>query len=188
MADTYLIEFAGPSGAILIKAVDLGDGTFALATSNVQASANGRTARPTITVDTAAYASLDCVGGIITMASFLANSGGSAKLNSLTLSEAGAQSPALTISLFRATPVGGTYTDNLALATDASDLEDLVAVIDVPATAWKAFGGKTMCTIGGLDMIVDCAATSMFMLIQAQSAYDAVATDDLEMVFGYEEI
>lgn len=192
MADTSIIYVKTDSQAsVPIKAVDNGDGTYSLSVATptaLNAINSGELAVPSITVDTAAYIAADGVGGILTLANFVDYAGQAYIIDSISLTESGAQIPGLLLGFFRATPAGGTYADNSALAIDLTDLADLVGFVEVLSASWKTFGGKSVQMIGGIEMVGTCTATSCFMLIQTTTAYDAAAATDLGIKIGYRKL
>lgn len=145
--------------------------------------------RPTITVDTVAYVNGDDVGGIITLTGALAYNRPTT-LVSVTLAEDGGQSPALSLFFFRATPAGGTYTDNAAIAFAAADLANFLTVVRVAAADWYVPSGSGKAFVAKTNIQVACDGTTtsdnLFMLIVADGAYDAVAANDLTMAIGFE--
>lgn len=145
------------------------------------------TVTPTIVVDTVAYAIGDVVGGIITLPAANYASDKGVTLKSLVLKEGGGQAPALYLMFFKATPAGGTYTDNLALAYGAGDEANFVGGVSILAADWVVTSTRAQVTKAGDLLPAAVTATSMFMLIIAKSAYDAVAAGDLKADFTFRQ-
>lgn len=77
----------------------------------------GVSSSPTITITaTPDYSAGDDVGGIISLLTVNSATGRPVLLRSVTLKDNGNQGPPLTLLFFKATPAGGTYTDNAAFA------------------------------------------------------------------------
>ena len=152
-------------------------------------SAGGVVSRPTVTISASPdYAAADVVGGIITLSSVMSSTGRQAKLTSITLKDAGGQAPAISILLFRATPSGGTYTDNETLVWGSGDLANLVAVVTVLAADWYTRVSKSVVSVGGIDVIVGSATTDLYMLVIADAAWNAAATTDLTVSLAFEQM
>ena len=142
--------------------------------------------RPTITLSASPdYSANDVVGGIITLTSVAARDADEVVLRSVVLKDAGGQAPALTLLFFRATPSGGTYTDNAALVWGSGDLGNLVGSVQVLAADWLTRVGKSMVSIGGIEQVVGAAATDLFLLIVADATWNAAATTDLSIEIGF---
>lgn len=147
--------------------------------------------RPTITVATAAYVAGDGIGGIISLTNFVPVSGGKAEIDGITITELGGQTPALTITFFKATPTGGTYSDNDPLAVDATDVADETgSPVQFVAGDYRTINatGHKKASLTFPPITVECAATTLFMLIQADAAYDAVAGTDFVMRISYRKL
>ena len=130
--------------------------------------------------------------GIITLTGVMSSSGRQAMLRSATLKDAGGQSPALSLLFFRATPASGTYTDNTGVAFGASDDDNLVGVVRVAAADWYVPSGSGKAFVAKADLLVCCEGSTtsndLYMLIVADGAYDAVATNDLTVAIGFESV
>lgn len=165
------------------------DGTYTLDVS-VSANNTGNTVTITPTISASPdYSVGDVIGGIQTIA--LANfaSGLPTKLQSLAVIDKTGASPQFTVLLFKATPAGGTYTDNAALVIDASDLADFVGMVKVVAADWTIpVAGSGVAAIGGIGQILPVTATSLFALIIADATYNAASTSDLILTFGFERM
>lgn len=164
--------------------MDVGENRFAQAVTFVDEDGNllgaAVVVRPTTVVDTAAYVDGDCVGGIISIANFFTSGGGKAEITGMEITELGGQKPPILFSFYRATPAGGTYTDNAALALDASDVADRTGTpIIVVAGDYSALGGHQSAGLLFPPMTVEGNSSTLFMLMQAKGAYDAVAGSDL---------
>lgn len=144
---------------------------------------------PTVTITaTPDYSAGDCVGGIVTVSSAVnTKSNRPIRLTNVTLTDNAGQAPALSLLFFRATPAGGTYTDNSALVLDASDIADLVGVVRIAAADWYTVSSKSLVAVNDLNMIMDITTTSLFMLVVADGAYNAGATTDLTVKLGVDQ-
>lgn len=103
---------------------------------------------PTVTVDTAIFASGDSIGGKITLTDTMDVSGGSAILDSILIVDAGNQKPVGKFYFFNSDPSASTLTNNAAAVIHANDLAKLLGVVDFASGDWhttdsKGFGQKT---------------------------------------------
>lgn len=156
----------------------------------LRALAPGVVIRPTITISaTPDYSIGDVVGGIITLSGVMEASGRQAELQTVVLKENGGQSPALSLIFFRATPAAGTYTDNAQLIWGAGDAGNIVGVVRVLVTDWLIPGASTnkaMVDLSRLGKLMGSATSDLYLLIIADSAYNAAATTDLTAEFAFE--
>lgn len=138
--------------------------------------------RPAITIDTAAYAAGDTIGGIVTVSGAVRVSGGTGILQQLTLTDMANQKPALDIRFFESSPSHGTYTDNNATVLDAQDQAVALGRVSIGVGDWLATGSVATCTIRNIGIGLKAASgTSIYMVITAAtgSAPDFAAGTDL---------
>ena len=99
-----------------IKLVDLGDGTYGWAMGSFPQSGGesvrGFTVTPTI--QAAAYADGDLIGGKQTIANFVPATGGAATIQSILIANktGNAARPAYEFVFYNANPTGSTFTEN----------------------------------------------------------------------------
>ena len=135
------------------------------------------------------YSALDVVGGIQTIASANSSTGRPIKLKSLVVKDKNGQSPAMTFLFFKATPSGGTYTDNGALTLGTNDMANMVGVVKVVAgDYYTPVSGATVAALGAVDQVMAVSATSLFALIIADAAINAASTSDFTIEFGIEQL
>lgn len=137
--------------------------------------------RPTVTVDTAAYAAGDTIGGIITVTNAVRVSGGTGTINQIVLTDLANQKPALEIRFFESSPAAGTYTDNNATVLHATDQAVALGRITVLTSDWLTTGSIATCTLKNVGLGIKAASgTSVYMVITAggTSAPDYVASTD----------
>src|SRR5262245_9823159 len=91
--------------------------------------------RPTITTSASPdYADGDVISGIVTLSGVFQLANRSAILRSVMLKDAAGQAPALSLLFFRATPSGGTYTDNSAIVFGSGDVGNCIGTVKVATT------------------------------------------------------
>lgn len=154
------------------------------ASENHIGEVGGRTlfVRPAITVDTAAYAAGDTIGGIVTVTGAVRASGGTGIIQQIVLTDLANQKPALEIRFFDANPAAGTYTDNNATVLHATDQAKALGRITVATSDWLTTGSIATCTLRNIGLGIKAASgTSVFMVITAggTSAPDFAAATDL---------
>jgi len=144
---------------------------------------------PTITA-TPDYSALDVVGGIQTITGASLVTARPIKVKSLVLKDKGGQGPALTFMFFKATPTGGTYTDNGALVLGSGDLANLVGTIQVVAGDWYTpVSGSKVASLSGFDMVIDVDSVDLFaLIIHDGAAWNAASTSDLQVELGIERL
>ena len=149
---------------------------------------HGRTDATVLTsTDTPDYSAGDVIDGIKELTVDNISDARPLLFQSLVVKDEGGQAPAITVMLFKASPSGGTYTDNTALVWTVGDMTLLVAVVKILTTDWITIAGKSMVSFGGID--VECAtqSTSLFALVVADATWNAASTSDLTIEFGFEQ-
>lgn len=128
-----------------------------------------------ITTSGANYASGDVIGGIIELTYVNLESGRPVALRSLTLRDKNGNAIAMEIYFFKATPTGGTYTDNGAIAWGSGDAANCVGTLAVAAADWLTSNSMSFVNYSGLGMKMPITGTSLFAIILAKGA--ATLTD-----------
>lgn len=182
-----LVEDGGATGALHVV-VDSQTGSVPAGTSeNHIGSVGGDTAlvTPTITVDTAIYASGDSIGGKITLANAIRVAGLTGVLQSIQLLDRSNQKPLLEIFIFDSDPTAATITNNAAFVFSTDDLK-VLGRISVIATDWVTVNSKAMASLRSLGMILKAASgTSLFAAIVINGSTPTfVATTDFQMRVG----
>lgn len=167
-----------------IKAVDNGDSTSSMAVFPWVNQTVSIT--PTISA-TPDYVSTDGAGGIQTIAAAVGTSGRPVKLESVVVVDKGGQAPAFTILLFKATPAGGTYTDNATLVLSAADVGNLIGCVKVlNADYITPSSGIRMVTYSDIDAVLPVSATSLYALLLVDAGWNAGSTTDVTITFGFQ--
>lgn len=140
---------------------------------------------PSITVDTAAYAANDCIGGKITLTGAVRKKGGSVSLHSIRVRDSSNTKPALFIVLFNSNPTAATLTDNAA-AVFSTDETKVTQVITVYPTDYVSVGGVSIASfpLGSLIVQEAGASTSLYMAVISVGVTDFVAATDLGIKVG----
>lgn len=140
---------------------------------------------PTITVDTAAYAAGDSIGGKITLTDAMRVSGGTGVLSGITLIDRANQKPALEIFIFDSNPAAATITDQAAFVFGTDDLK-VIAKIVVEAADWTTINSKATAELANLNRVVKASGSAhLYAAIVAGGAPDFVASTDLQLRFKF---
>jgi hypothetical protein len=140
-----------------------------------------------LTVDTAAYAIGDCMGGKITLSNVIRKANGRATLTDLVVIDESNVKPVFNIVIFGANPTAATLTDNAAVAL-STDTKKIIAVVPVYSSDYLTVAGTSVATIqlGNIILQPDVlnTTTTLYAAVVATAANDMVATDDLILKFG----
>jgi len=140
---------------------------------------------PSITVDTAAYAAGENIGGKLTLTGIVRIFGGTGALQSLYVRDTSNTKPALIFTIFNSNPTAATLTDNAA-AVWSTDVTKIVAQAVVFATDYVSAGGVSIANIplGGLIIEEIGVSKNMYMAITSVGVTDFVAATDLAVKIG----
>jgi hypothetical protein len=120
-----------------------------------------RTSNTVTTTNGSAYASGDNIGGILTISNALITSGGTAFINTIELWDVAAQSAAITIDFWDASP-SGTYTNDAAQVI-AGDQGKWLGSYSIASGDYVATGAVSRVTAKGLNIpIAGNASTNIF--------------------------
>lgn len=135
-----------------------------------------------VTVDTAAYAAGDCVGGkLSTTASPITQTG--VVLTNVLLASGDSETPQFDVFVFDSDPSGSTLTDNAAFALVDADREKLIDVIEISNSVADA-NGRTYVR-SGLSTPVPSTVSTLYLAIVARAAITYAAATDLHMRLGW---
>ncbi len=140
---------------------------------------------PIITVDSAAYAAGDCVGGKLTLTGAMRVSGGTGILQNITVIDASNIKPALEIILFNSNPSAATLTDNAAIVF-STDVSKIITRISVATADYTTVGNVAIADVRNIGEIVKASGSAdLFAALVATGAPDFVTTTDLQVKFGF---
>lgn len=140
-----------------------------------------------LTVQAAAYATGDVIGGKITIPNAVARDGGSGILKSVLLCSKADLTVNMDLVLFSADPADTTFTENGAVAIATTDVAKVLGVLQL-ATRFD-LGTPVVAGAYNVDMIVQAAAASrsLFACLVARGAYTPAATADVILRFGIQQ-
>jgi hypothetical protein len=131
------------------------------------------------------YSIGDAVGGKRTLASAVRVSGGTAILEDIMLLDRANQGPGLEILFFDADPTAATITDNSGFVFSTDDLK-LIARVSVGVSDWTSVNSKKYAHIKSIGALLKAASgTSLYVAIVATTAYNAAATDDMQVIYKF---
>lgn len=141
---------------------------------------------PTITVQAAAYASGDVIGGLIEVVGAGGTIGDAITLQDVVLAARTEITGAVDLVIFDREPTGSTFTENAAYSLAAADAVKVRKVIVL--TSWSDHGTPNTLQTDNLTipMVLDTNETSFWAVIVARAAITFAGTGDLTAVFhGY---
>ncbi len=106
-------------------------------------------------------------------------------LKSLTIYDSTGLSPEMSIYLLKVAP--GTYVDNDAFAWVGTDASKVADVIPIKDTDWIINGGKGHVVLSKIDHVITPEGRSIGIHIVCESPFNAGATSDLSLTFGFQE-
>jgi hypothetical protein len=131
------------------------------------------------------YSIGDAVGGKRTLASAVRVSGGTAILEDIILLDRANQGPGLEILFFDADPTSATITDNSGFVFSTDDLK-LIARVTIGQSDWTSLNSKKYAHIKSIGALLKAASgTSLYVAIVATTAYNAAATDDMQVIYKF---
>jgi len=138
---------------------------------------------PTVTVG--AYSALDTIGGIQTIAGAARSAAKPTTLMSIIIKDLAMQSANFKIWFFNATPSTGTYTDNVALDIDDTDLGLCVGVVNCANGEWVNGLDNGVLFLGNIGLVMTPAATSLFAVVEIMDIETFAAVGDLTFIYGF---
>ena len=131
-----------------------------------------------VTVQAAAYATGDLVGGKLTLTSPISNLGG--MIQSVVITDLAKQSIAKDVVFFDTDPSGTTFTENSALDIDDTDLLNVIGI--APVNNWFGFSDNS---IGqALNLAIPFQGGTLYAAIVERGAPTYASTSDLTIRVG----
>lgn len=164
-----LTPISGPSPApVVVSGSSSGGGGVVPALPSIPVANSQAVA---VTTSGASYVAGDVVGGIISLTTVNLASGRRVSLKSLQVNDKGGVAPALHLYFFKATPSGGTYTDNAQLVWGSGDSANKVGQFNVATADYLTDISQSSANYSGLTMDLPVSATTLFVLIVSQGSY-----------------
>jgi hypothetical protein len=137
-----------------------------------------------LTVQAAAYATGDVIGGKITIPNAMARDGGSGLLKSVILCSKANLAVTMDLVLFSDDPADTTFTENGAVAIATTDVAKVLGALQL-ATRFE-LGTPVVAGAFNVDMVLrsGAASRSLFACLIARGAYTPAATADVILRFG----
>jgi hypothetical protein len=163
--------------------VDIVSGTLALSGEDHIGQLGGHVAvvKPTVTIDTAAYAAGDSLAGEITLTNAARTSGGSGVVTDIVLFDDDGEGASLTILLFDADPAA-TAIANGAFAWGAGDMARLIGIVPVATGDWITVNANKICHKSGLGIAFKAVGSAnLYAHILINEIKTFTATTDIGM-------
>lgn len=141
--------------------------------------------RPTIS--TAAYASGDVIGGLITLTDVVNAIGFGGFVHSITVIDESAQNAAMYFSFFSGEPLASTLTDNAAPVIDGADRDKLLGLVAVAGADYFPMGaGLSMASVRGAGLTFQVGPTdkALYAVCISAGTPTYAGTNDLIFRFG----
>jgi len=132
---------------------------------------------PTITAG--AYVALDIVGAIQTFADVGREAGDRVVLQSIVVIDLGKQDATLKLFFFDRNPANGTYTDNIPLDIDDTDMGYCVGATQVSSTAYFDAADNSVAVVDNIGLGLSPNATDLFVVAQTTGTPTYASTSDL---------
>lgn len=135
------------------------------------------------TVEAAAYASGDVVGGLVTITNACSARSNRGEIRGVTVFDKAAQGIDLDLIVFSSNPTGTTFTENAAFDPADADLSKIAAVI--PVTTHKAFSDNGVSQAKNISYAFECTVGSfpnggtLYTTIVARGTPTYASTSDL---------
>lgn len=136
----------------------------------------------TPTVQAAAYASGNAIGGLQTISLWRSTSFSSGKIDNISIASKGGSTQGLTVYLFNTTPSGSTCTDKTAFSLAAADVSKMVAAAPIVMTPQLMGIGSTVTFASVAPTLTASNAavsTNIFMCVVVNGAVTPASTTDL---------
>jgi len=132
-----------------------------------------------LTVDTAAYAAKDCVGGLLTFVISSGSQGATgAIIKRMTITDAAIQDEPMDLHLFTASPAAAARTDQAECVQVAADLLLKIVTLHIAAADFKTFAGDSIASYE-LDTAIVFDGLNIYGVLEAEDTPDYVDAADL---------
>ena len=151
---------------------------------SASAVGNTKTISVSPTVDTDAYTAGDIVGGIQTITSAAAISGGSGVITGLTLIDMSMQNVEYDIIVFQQNPSNGTYTDDLAIDVHDTDADFIIGTFTVSPGHYVSFTDNSVATLNNINLPFTTVGTAnLFAIAVTRGTPTYAAATDVQLRF-----
>lgn len=137
-----------------------------------------------LTVQAAAYATGEVIGGKITLTNAVARDGATALLQSVQLCSKADLTVDFDLILFSADPSATTFSENNAVAIDPADAAKVLGVVAL--TSRKDLGTPVVVTAANVGLVLKSAADSrnLYACLVVRGAHTPGSTSDLTLRLG----
>lgn len=131
---------------------------------------------PTVST-TPAYTAKDAVGGLLTFANAVRETGGTGVLMGVTVLDASLQMPSMELVLFDRTFTAAA--DNAIFSPSDADLANCLGVVAI--NSWAAFEDNAIAQVSGVSLPIVLSGTSLFGQLLTRGTPTFVATSDISV-------
>lgn len=139
----------------------------------------------TPTIQAAAYAAGDVIGGKMTFTNLLSPDVPTGELRKVYIYDKAKQGVSLTLVLFSADPSATTFTENAALTLNAADLEKVIAVVPLTTHLALAANGVTYADEIAKSIKVAQSVRTIYGCLLAVGTPTYTSTSDLTVTLGF---
>lgn len=138
----------------------------------------------TLTVQAAAYADGDVIGGKLTFTNMLPFDGAGGRLRSVYLTSRADLTVNMELIIFNADPTGTTFTENGAVAIAVGDVAKVIAIQLISTRS--DLGTPVVAYANNLDIPIEGVARTLYGVLVARGAYTPASTADVVLNLGLE--
>jgi hypothetical protein len=140
-------------------------------------------------LDTAAYASGDRLGSIVTLTNVTKNTGGISRLVGLTVLDKEVQSQAFDILFFNASPTVASA-DNAAIDITDAEMAKCVGRVTVGTANYVATASNSVATVNDINCYLKAVAgqSSLYALLVCRSGTPTYAAGSLVLSLTFEQV
>lgn len=162
---------------------------FLLPSLALAQNGNARLVSVTPTIEAAAYATGDVIGGKLTFTNALQQTVASGYAVSAMISDKAAQAVDLDLVLFRQDPSSTTFTENAALDINDADLSKVLGVINFASASRFAFADNSVHYVGSLALPIEGRSSTgmsgtIYGVLVSRGAPTFASTSDLTITIG----
>ncbi len=142
-----------------------------------------------LTVTAGAYAANDNVGGKITLTSAARASGGTVRLNSITIADHDNQKAEMDFTFFNADPTSSTLTNDAAVSVHDDDANKVVGSFTISPAHYYDLGA---CAVGNIQdinkLMTAVGSANLYCAVTTRGTPTFTATDHVNLIINLEQL
>lgn len=132
------------------------------------------------------YTANDCVGGKLTLIEAIKSEGHISLLQSFTVIDLGMQNAAMSVYLFGANPVTGTYADDAELDIHDNDALFCIGCFNVTAGDYLSAKDNSIACVTNLGILCQSInGLNLYALMKTTGTPTYASASDLKLIFGF---